>query len=461
MPLVPLVPLSPETLPLLFAHVSMAGAFGEPWLDPWVWAVLSGITALAAAGAGVMRWLAPRVGAVDAPDGGRKLHRKVTPLWGGVAVATSFVAGVAVLYALGRTPAGPAAHLWGLTLTAGLFCLVGAWDDRRPVRARTKLLGMILAALPFALLGPPVAQLELHGYVLRFSEWGLWGQVGAVGFTVVWLVGWANVVNLSDGLDGLASGVGWIVAISIAVHGGLMGQWGVTTLALAFSAAVFGFLPHNLPTKRAKIFLGDSGSLSIGACLGMLSLWIESKTFSGVTLIGVLAAGAVSGWDVLTAMARRKLSGQSIAAADRHHLHHRLQDRGLSVRRTLAAILGMTALTAAAGVIGAQLRTPWLAPAVCAALFLTLAVAKVFGHHEAALLGAWAGAAWQRRTEYGLRIVRPSRLDDPSPADAEPPLDVEPLWDAEPLLDAEPRSDADSAVDEPTPVHPHAARRAA
>ncbi|QDT14841.1 glycosyltransferase family 4 protein [Alienimonas californiensis] len=443
MPLAPLLPLSPETLPLLFAHVSMAGAFGEPWLDLRVWAVLFGMTVLAAAGAGVVRWIAPRLGAVDAPDGGRKRHRKVTPLWGGIAVVTAFVAGVAAFAALGRTPAGPTAHLWGLTLTAALFCFVGAWDDRRPMRARTKLLGMFLAALPFALLGPSVTQLELSGYVLQFTDWGLWGQVAAAVFVVLWLVGWANVVNLSDGLDGLASGVGWIVAMAIAVHSALVGQWGVTTLALAFSAAVFGFLPHNLPTKRAKIFLGDSGSLAIGACLGMLSLWIESKTFSGVTLVGVLAAGAVSGWDVMTAMARRKLSGQSIAAADRHHLHHRLQDRGLSVRRTLAVILSMTALTAAAGVLGAHWRTPWLAPGVCAALFAGLAAAKVFGHHEAALLGAWAGAAWQRRTEYGIRIVRPSRSG------------ALPLPEAEPVLDASP------AAGDPQPVRPRPARRAA
>ncbi|MEM9702173.1 MAG: MraY family glycosyltransferase, partial [Planctomycetota bacterium] len=324
-------------------------------------------------------------------------------------------------------------------LSAAIFCAVGAWDDRHPVRARTKLAGMFVAAAPFALLGPTTPQLELQGFVLRFEDWCMWGRAASAGFVMLWLVGWANVVNLSDGLDGLASGVGWIVSIAIATHAGLMGQWGVTGLALVFSAAIFGFLPHNLPTRRAKIFLGDSGSLSIGACLGMLSLWVESKTFSGVTAVGVLAAGAVSGWDVLTAMARRWLNGQSIAAADRHHLHHRLQDRGFSVRRTLFVILCMTALTAAAGVLGAYWQTPYLAPAVCLTLFGLLAVAKVFGHHEAALFGAWAGTKWDQRSELGLKLVKPVRgrfadrkkslvgkasvsnqSDDATPADAEP-----------------------------------------
>ena len=379
------------------------------WNDPAVWWTLLGVAATAAAGAGVIRWLAPRLGAVDAPDGDRKRHRKITPLWGGIAVIGAFVAGAGVLCALGYGPAGPTSRVWAMVWTATLFCLVGAWDDRSPVRARIKLAGMILATLPFVLFGPPVTRLGLFGLAVHFDDWGLWGQLAGGSFAVLWLVGWANVVNLSDGLDGLASGVGVIAATALAAHTAIIGQWGVTALSLTFAAALMGFLPHNLPTRRAKIFLGDSGSLPVGACLGMLSLWAESKTFSGMTAIGALAAGAVSGFDVLTAIARRRLTGRSIAEADRHHLHHRLQDRGMSVRRTLAAILGMTALTSAAGVLGAIWSAPWLAPAVCVALFAALAGAKVFGHHEAALLGAWAGEAWQNRSSMRLRIVRPPR----------------------------------------------------
>ena len=339
------------------------------WADGRVWGVLLGVTLCAAAAAGGVRWLAPRLGAVDAPDGGRKRHRKVTPLWGGIAVVAAFALGAAGLTAAGLGPRGGAGRVWGLVLSAVAFCAVGAWDDRRPVRARTKLAGMILAALPFALLGPPVVRLGLLGMGLEFGAWGAGGRVAGAGFAVLWLVGWANVVNLSDGLDGLASGVGVIAAAAIAAHASFCGQAGVAALSLAFAAALLGFLPHNLPTRRAKLFLGDSGSLPAGACLGMLSLWAESKTFSGVTAVGALAAGAVSGFDVLAAMARRRLTGRSIAAADRCHLHHRLQDRGLSVPRTLAAILSMTALTAAAGVAGAYWATPWVAPAVCAGLF--------------------------------------------------------------------------------------------
>ena len=402
-----------------------------PLSDGRVWAVLAAVTVAAAAGAGAIRWLAPRLGAVDAPDGGRKRHRKTTPLWGGVAVTAAFVLGAGVLSALGLGPIGPAGQIWGLALSAALFCVVGAWDDRRPVRARVKLAGMILAAVPFALLGPPVARLGLLGVSVEFASWGAWGQIAGAAFAVLWLVGWANVVNLSDGLDGLASGVGIIAATAIAGHALICGQLGLATLSLAFAAALFGFIPHNLPTRRAKLFLGDSGSLPVGAALGMLSLWAESKTFSGVTAVGALAAGGVSGFDVLAAMARRRLTGRSIADADRHHLHHRLQDRGLSVRRTLAAILSMTALTAGAGVLGAYWMTPWIAPAVCVTLFAGLAGAKIFGHHEAALLGAWAGAtadaAWRRRPAIGLRVVRPPQFgEDAVTPTAAPVVEPEP-----------------------------------
>ena len=374
--------------------------------------VLAGTLTLSAVLSGGVRWLATRLGVVDAPDGRRKRHRKVTPLWGGLAVTAAFVAGAVALNALDMLPrsgaaaaarVAPGGPLAGLVLSAGLFCLVGAWDDAAPMKAREKLLGMFAAALPFAVLGPPVARMDLPGVHL---EPGAWGPA----FAAVWLVGWANVVNLSDGLDGLAAGVGLIAAVALAGHALIAGLPAAAALAAVFAASVGGFLPHNLPMRRAKLFLGDAGSLTVGAILGMLSLWASTKTVSGVTAAGVLAAGAVSGFDVLAAVARRRLTGRSVCAADRHHLHHRLQDRGFSVRKTLAVILSLTALTAAAGLAGALWRMHWLAPAVCGALFAGLAAARVFGHHEAALLKSWmgatAGAAWQNRPAR-LRVVRP------------------------------------------------------
>ena len=374
-------------------------------------AILTGAALLSAALAGAVRTVAGRLGVVDAPDGRRKRHRKTTPLWGGLAVVGAFVAGAACLSAWGLLPEGgkarvaPGGPLAGLVLSAGLFCLVGAWDDAAPMRARGKLAGMFLAAIPFAVLGPPVPRLDLPGVHL---ELGLLGPL----FAAVWLVGWANVLNLSDGLDGLAAGVGLIAAAALAGHALIAGLPAAAALAAVFAAALAGFLPHNLPMRRAKLFLGDAGSLSVGAILGMLSLWASTKTVSGVTAAGVLAAGAVSGFDVLTAIARRKLTGKSVCAADRHHLHHRLQDRGFSVRKTLAVILCLTALTAAAGLAGALLKMPWLAPGLCAALFAGLAAARVFGHHEAALLKTWmgarVGAAWEKRPAR-LRVVRPPR----------------------------------------------------
>lgn len=373
-------------------------------------AVLAGTLAASAALSGGVRTLATKLGVVDAPDGRRKRHRKTTPLWGGLAVTASFVLGACAADALGLLPVPAAAArlvtggpLTGLLCSAGLFCMVGAWDDAAPMKAREKLIGMFVAAAPFALLGPPVPRIDLPGVHL---ELGVWGPV----FAAVWLVGWANVVNLSDGLDGLAAGVGLIAAAALAGHALIAGLPAAAALAAVFAAGLAGFLPHNLPMRRAKLFLGDAGSLTVGAVLGMLSLWASTKTVSGVTAAGVLAAGAVSGFDVFAAIARRKLTGVSVCAADRHHLHHRLQDRGFSVRKTLAVILSLTALTAAVGLAGALLQMPWLAPGLCAALFAALAAARVFGHHEAALLKTWmgttAGAAWEKRP-VRLRVVRP------------------------------------------------------
>ena len=402
-----------------------AAALSGPPAGVWIAGTVGGAVALLAAAGltGVVRSAAPRLGVVDAPDGVRKRHRKPTPLWGGVAVTLAFVLGAGVLLALlPITPPGaPVADvpagtgLWGLLLSAAGFCLVGAYDDAKPLRARGKLAGMGLAAVPFAVLGPGVRVLGVPGgdWVPGWEAAAVeLGPLGPV-FAAAWVVGWANVINLTDGLDGLASGVGLIVAASLCGHAALVGLPGVAALSAVFAAAVFGFLPHNLPTRRAKIFLGDSGSLPVGATLGMLSLWTASKGATGATaaglLLGATAAGAVSGFDVLAAVVRRRLTGKSMAHADRHHLHHRLRDRGWTPGRVLAAILTMTAATAAAGLLGSAFDRPWLAPAACGALFVTLAAARVFGHHEAALVGA----AVKRRLPAGgvpaLRVVRPPK----------------------------------------------------
>ena len=422
-----------------FPHAQEAIAAAVPLLPLAL--VLAGTLAASAALSGGVRSLATRLGVVDAPDGRRKRHRKTTPLWGGLAVTASFVLGACAADALGLLPVNAAAArlvtggpLTGLLCSAGLFCMVGAWDDAAPMKAREKLIGMFAAAAPFALLGPPVPRLDLPGVHL---ELGVWGPV----FAAIWLVGWANVINLSDGLDGLAAGVGLIAAAALAGHAVIAGLPAAAALAAVFAASLAGFLPHNLPMRRAKLFLGDAGSLTVGAVLGMLSLWASTKTVSGVTAAGVLAAGAVSGFDVLAAIVRRKLTGVSVCAADRRHLHHRLQDRGFSVRKTLAVILCLTAATAAAGLAGAVLKRPWLAPGLCGVLFVALAAARVFGHHEAALLKTWmgatAGAAWEKRP-VRLRVVRPPRARRRVPKRDRP--HTIPLPAADPAADpAEPR----------------------
>jgi UDP-GlcNAc:undecaprenyl-phosphate GlcNAc-1-phosphate transferase len=159
---------------------------------------------------------------------------------------------------------------------------------------------------------------------------------------VLWIVGITNAINLADGLDGLASGIGALVGATllvIALQGG--GQVLGVCIAVALVGALMGFLPYNF--WPAKIFLGDTGSLFIGYILSLLAL-DGYRTLSLVTFVVPLLALAVPIIDTLLSIVRRLRKHTPIFTADRLHMHHRLLTSEGSHR---AAVLQIYLLTAA------------------------------------------------------------------------------------------------------------------
>ncbi len=329
----------------------------------------------------VARWSSVRLGFVDKPDSARKFHERPTPLLGGAAVFVALCLVVGVGYKFDFLTSWDhidSPHFKSMFLVSGgLFCVLGLIDDRWPLKPRQKFLGQILASLPFAIWAVSIKSILIMGIHLPLGVFGLL-------FTVLWIVTCSNIVNLLDGLDGLAGGIGVIATFTTAMICVIMGSLEAAAMALLLSSAIAGFLIHNWPP--AKIFLGDSGSLMIGGLLGCLSLQTSVKTATSCTLLIPVLVMSIPMFDTIMAIVRRKLSGKSIGHADRGHIHHRLQQRGLSRRETLLWILSMSGLMGLSAIMAALFKSELLGLYVAFTLAGFMIAGEVFGHHEARLL---------------------------------------------------------------------------
>jgi len=344
---------------------------------------LTFVTALTLSGllTGVARRVAWRIDLLDRPDSQRKLHKRATPLMGGVAVYVTVLTASVAIWFVGRGHLdldATSARLAGmLLLSGGLLCAIGLWDDKWGLRARHKFLLQIASTLPFVLWGRTISTVALFGVSVDVAWIG-------IPFTVFWLVSCTNIVNLMDGLDGLASSVSLIACLTVAVLAQLNGLVPVSILALVLAGSLAGFLLHNWPP--AQIFLGDSGSQPIGFFVGALALEASVKRATGFMLFVPLVLLSVPIFDTCMAILRRKLNGQTIGQADRAHIHHCLRDRGLTTRQTLFAIGGLSAVMAIASIAAALRNDERIAIGICAIVLAVLVTGRVFGYQEALLL---------------------------------------------------------------------------
>lgn len=287
---------------------------------------------------------ARRAGWLDAPDDGRKQHAEAVPSVGGLAIVAAVGLG---LFAMTRGLAMESGLVSPLVLLGALTIVaVGMWDDLQDVSARTKLVAQLgVAGLAFA----GGARIEVFDALLGGG--GLALGVSAA-LTVAWMVGVMNAVNLIDGMDGLAAG---IVAISVtglaAIHA-LHGDIGALMLAVVVIGALLGFLRYNF--APASVFMGDSGSLFLGYLLGAFALRGPTHAEPVLALVIPAVAVGVPVLDLFVSVLRRKLTGRALFAADRDHIHHRLQSRMPTHRATLV-LYGFAAVLAAGALLMAAL----------------------------------------------------------------------------------------------------------
>jgi UDP-GlcNAc:undecaprenyl-phosphate/decaprenyl-phosphate GlcNAc-1-phosphate transferase len=326
----------------------------------------------------IARVVARRTGMLDPPDGRRKSQAEPMPLLGGVAVYLSLLVTISIAHWVLHWEwlVGDDRFVTLLLISGGLFCAVGLWDDRVGLRPRTKLLCQVLACLPFVLWSRSVDSIHVFD---KQIELGLLGSL----FTIFWLVACSNVINLVDGLDGLAGTIGVISCVAVAVLSNMQGFNGPLALGLVAAGSLCGFLLHNWPP--ASIYLGDSGSLMIGFVIGALAIESSIKKATGFALAIPLVLVSVPVFDTCMAIVRRKLNGRGISEADHGHIHHCLQDRGLSRAQSLLVISALCVVMAGVTLVSAYFQNDWLAFGLCLGLLALLIVGRVFGYDETIL----------------------------------------------------------------------------
>ncbi len=343
------------------------------WIVTFVVAMAASLCLTALVRTAARRW---RI--VDHPDGRRKLHSGPVPLWGGIAVYLAVVLGL-VTAVYGPFGAGQQQVEFATTLiiTAGIVCLFGSVDDCWGLGSRLKLLLQIGAVLPIVALGCSVDRIAAFGHPIEL------GWLGPP-LTVLWLVACINALNLLDGMDGLASTVGLVTAVMMAIIAASGGHVHVAVTAVVLAGALAGFLVYNLPP--ASIFLGDSGSMVIGLIVGVLGIQGALKTSATLAITVPAVIMCLPMFDMLLAVVRRKLTGERFDAADRQHVHHRLLDRGLNPWQVLCVIGAFCLITGAAAVVASFIHFDALAWITALALIVLAVRMELFGHHELALV---------------------------------------------------------------------------
>ncbi len=321
---------------------------------PWIPYVMLFLTALGVTLALVplVRRLAIRLGSVDYP-GGRRVNTVPVPRMGGLAIFCALAVAAGAQW-LGTTyldwpvvvlPA-PGLHVnyWVLAVSVLIIFVTGFIDDLVSLKPLPKLIGQIIASSVAAASG-----LVVGNIVNPFSEGLL--SIGWLAYpvTVIYLVAFANAINLVDGLDGLASGLTAIVSLSMFVIAVNEGRLDAAALAIALCGACIGFLRYNF--SPAVIFLGDSGALMLGFVLGCVSLLSVTRV-AGVTmlLLPIVLAG-IPILDTLSAIVRRKRAHVSVGQADTGHIHHRLVREGFNARQAVILIYLWTAVLCAGAIV--------------------------------------------------------------------------------------------------------------
>ena len=340
---------------------------------------------------GWVRALAFRLGAVAYPRE-RDVHVQPTPRMGGLAMYVGVLGAVLLASQLPALTRGfvYSSGMPAVLVAGGLIMGIGLIDDRWGLDALTKFAGQITAASVLVTMGVAwsVIYIPIGGVGTIVLD-----QVGSILLTLALTVSIVNAMNFVDGLDGLAAGLGMITALAIVIfsvgllrdHGGDVLFYPPAVISVVLAGACLGFLPHNF--HRARIFMGDSGSMLVGLMLASATTTaagpISQNAYGARDVFALLspfllvvAVMFVPMLDLLLAIVRRTRAGRSAFSPDKMHLHHRLLQIGHSHRRVVLLIylwVGIVAIGTASTIF----VDPRYAGAVMLAAIVVAVVATV------------------------------------------------------------------------------------
>ena len=278
----------------------------------------------------------------------RDVHTRPIPRLGGIAIFLAVIAVVSVLIVFSRFGKVFEPRLIvSVLLPSLLIFLLGLYDDLFSVGPWVKFAVEIMAAVAIFLAGFRVIELPI---LLGNRSLGLAGSLLA---TVFWVLLITNAFNLVDGLDGLAAGSALFSTLTVVVISLMNGRVMIGLIGLALAGAILGFLRFNF--NPATIFLGDCGSLFIGFVLSVLALVGAGKSSTAVAVAIPVVSFGLPILETGISVVRRFLSGQPLFAPDRHHIHHKLLERGLTQRQVVVILYGVSALF---GLLSALLLYP-------------------------------------------------------------------------------------------------------
>jgi UDP-GlcNAc:undecaprenyl-phosphate/decaprenyl-phosphate GlcNAc-1-phosphate transferase len=305
---------------VIFPNVSLVGAGTSALVVTFV--VTVALVAIAVRVCTRKAWVAsPRA---------NRWHKGTPCLFGGVPIWISFVAMAVIFLPFSNS------IVWKLVGASSLMFALGVADDIWHLSPRVKLLAQIAIAgwIVHAGLVYPLTQSTIVNVLI----------------SLVWIVGITNAFNLLDNMDGLTAGVAVISAIYLAVFFVGSGSREYSILVLLAAGVAAGFLLFNF--NPARIFMGDSGSLFLGFLLGGSSL-LEVTHVSGVPAFVVAPALvlAIPVFDTFFVSITRRLRGQAVSQGGTDHSSHRLVHMGLSERRAVLLLYGLSIISGAVAVV--------------------------------------------------------------------------------------------------------------
>jgi UDP-GlcNAc:undecaprenyl-phosphate/decaprenyl-phosphate GlcNAc-1-phosphate transferase len=327
-------------------------------------------------------------------------QQKAVPRFGGLALAAAFI-GVELLVAVAWPEQRAKVHARSAVLITSLAMFaLGFWDDLKPLGAKRKLLGQVAIALVACAFGIGIQKLKIP-FTDQAIDLGGWGVL----VTVFWLVGMTNLINLIDGVDGLAAGICLMLMILLAYVGHQSG--GIELLVCGMTGALLGFLWFNFPP--ARIYLGDGGAYFLGFQIGLYAIVSSHKGTVFAALAAPLFVLALPILDTGLAILRRGLRGLPIFRPDRRHLHHHLLEMGLSRRKVVLYFYSLTLVFLIMGLVAVWSRGQLIPPLLgIATLILLFCAGKLRFSRQWFAVGRVVGSSIEMRQEvqYALTMMR-------------------------------------------------------